>query len=101
MLQAASNWFKAVKQKLMDFVDFVDRERPRLDGAIVKKFEYIEVDHKERKVLNRQASQRVTLPKKWYNQDLKAVDLTLLRNPNDPKDVTHILVKPIFKEDEN
>lgn len=71
-------------------------------GGHVKALEYVEGSKVEnRKVIDRTTSQRMTLPKKLWKRDLKAVNLILLLDPKKPNDImkSRILIEPIWGDE--
>lgn len=107
MLGFATNLVKDMKKRFLQAIRSDDID-PSMEIAPVKTLEYIDVTPKSKKknhkVLQRQTSERVTLPKPvvkgWRERDLKAVKIQWIRDPKDPKDVTHLLVKPVFGDED-
>lgn len=64
----------------------------------VETMQYVLVDAKERTVMKRQSSKRVTLPKKWLKREVTHVQMQLLKDPK-TKDFLGIMVKFVKEED--
>lgn len=98
MLGFAIKVIKDLKAKIREIVSPRDElDRNWIGAKPVRTLRYVDADKKERKVLNRQASRRVTLPKSWLDRDIDGVDLHLMKDPK-TDDVIGIYVGFVYDE---
>lgn len=110
MYDFAVKLFKVLKAKIRQAVKREKTDIRWIGAKPVITVEYVDVtptnsQKTSHKLIHRQTSERLTIPKpvakEWYKQDLKAVRIRWIRNPKDAKDVTHLLIAPVFRDDED